>query len=110
MARNSKQDGQEVDITETLSYPAKTEKLEDLLKTWKEHKRVRCCHKERDGYEGTCYYPLNVVLDKDHNQKLIQTEDGPAVEATCSWDRRHVRADGSPQFILVEDLKAAEEK
>lgn len=94
-----------------LSYPAKTPKLDELIAKWKEQRRIRCCHKKSEDtdYPGTCFYPLNPVFNADHHHIIVETEDGPAIQAECSWDKRHIRRNGKAQFILLSDLKPPEE-
>lgn len=93
-----------------LSYPPPANKdpnTKSLLRNWKIERRIKCAHK-------ACYYPLNPIRDPQTKELKMLTaeqtaENEPAIEAVCSWDRRHMLTDGSPQYILVSALKPPEE-
>lgn len=92
------------------SYAPRTPQLDQQIQNWKAQRRVRCAHRTKDGYAGNCFHPLNLVRDKNRELIPVKTEEGDALQAECSWDKRHVLTDGAPQFILLEDLKPPEEQ
>lgn len=69
-----------------------------MREKWKDQQRVPCT------YPG-CFYPLNVFKGKDALTVPVQTDDGEALKAVCSWNPEHMDADGLPQFILLSELK-----
>ncbi len=90
-------------LTEAMSYPINKDKdprAAMLYSKWKEQRRVKCAHRQ-------CYYPLNVVRKvENRNQPTeIQTSEGPAYVAECSWDPRHKHPEGGEQYVLLEALK-----
>lgn len=53
---------------------------------------TKCCH-------SRCHYPLNKVKNSRNEPVRVDTEDGPATEAVCSWDPSHLRPGNRPQYV-----------
>lgn len=87
-----------------LSYPAMAKETPadaELRRKWKEQKRIKCCH-------DRCWYPLNVLSERGNKRPLETPSGDKAYEAVCTWDPRHRRQDGGPQYVTEADFIRSE--
>lgn len=112
MARKNPETPEAAETTETVegspSFPANRRTNAEqgaLFEKWKEQGRVKCA-------QPKCHWPLNLVKPAENNRQPVdmETDEGPALEAVCSWDPGHERPEGGKQYILRETLAEQEKK
>ncbi len=93
------------DALAALSLPPPLDaQMQAKRSAWKIERRTKCrAHKD-------CYYPLNFKRGKNNELVEVDTPEGKAFLAECSWDPTHKNPDGTEQYILLESLRPPEEE